>query len=398
MFLKKRAILSTIPIFLFIIYLVYAGVDTVTLNSPENATWSLTGNITFNCTGTPSIDVNVTNVTFYIYNSTGADTYNSSINTSDSPNGTAATRTYTISNIPEAEGFNYTWNCLVEDNTSNTSWASANLTFGVDLTPPAPSILTPSNASQDRDGTVTFIYNVSDNSSITNCTLFISGAADQTNTTVVRDTNLTFTKESISSTNALEWFISCYDLAGRQGNTSKYYLDTVRISESSGGGYGGRTYKEGEVTNAEISLKVKSRDNIRFSYLGNEHELKVVSLSSSKISLKIYSDPIELELPVGTSSLVDLDGDNEKDIKITFEGLEYSKAILTIENYIAPKTKLETPSEVTNQQEESGDVAAEVTQPPVESPADKTDTTWAWILGILVVGIIVLYFVTKKKK
>ena len=95
---------------------------TVSLSSPTNNTVQFNQNITFNCSAN---DVQLDNLTLYVYNSTG-DIYNSTeVSDVSGVNGDLSKE---ITNIPYGS---YEWNCLAYDNNGNFSFASNNtLTIG----------------------------------------------------------------------------------------------------------------------------------------------------------------------------------------------------------------------------------------------------------------------------
>jgi len=101
----------------------------VILNSPENNANLSNATITFNCTA--SDDINLENVTLYVWNSTGGLYYNETNSTPQ--NNTPAIFTKTVT--PDG---NYTWNCEACDNatTPQCVFNESNRTFTVDSNAP----------------------------------------------------------------------------------------------------------------------------------------------------------------------------------------------------------------------------------------------------------------------
>jgi len=315
-------------------YFVYATVSSVNLISPANATWNLTGNMTFTCNATAS-GATIQNVTLYIWNSTGV--YTTQTNTTAGTADGTVIRTFTITNIPEESGLNYTWNCLAYDNTSASSWASANYTFGVDLNAPNVSLVSPSNRSTDDDGTVTFKYTVVDTATtVPNCTLYLAGTATQTDTSITESTNQTFTVTNPTQSDNLAWFVSCYDSNGRQGNSTTYYLDTY--NNPSPGGSSRNKYEHGELTRTKTQYKLNYKDYIKFQYKGEDHRLTLTKKRTDYMEVEISSDPITVRVNSGETENVDIDGDSTYDLSVSYEGLDGSKAIVSIAEYVAPVT------------------------------------------------------------
>ncbi|MEA2036837.1 MAG: hypothetical protein U9O94_04975, partial [Nanoarchaeota archaeon] len=111
-----------------------------------------------------------------------------------------------------------------------------------DISSPNITLSSPANSSTwTSSSTVTFSYIVTDNGNVTNCSLLIGGSIDQTDTTITKGTQQSFTKTLSNS--EYNWSIRCNDTAGNLGNSSVYYL-TVSYSASPGqhsspGGGGG---------------------------------------------------------------------------------------------------------------------------------------------------------------
>jgi hypothetical protein len=230
-------------------YFVYASVSSVGLITPTNQTWDLDGDISFSCNATPSAGLNINNITLYVWNESGATTYNTSLNTTAGATATTVDRNFTLTSIPELQGLNYTWNCLAYDNESNSAWGS-NYTFGVDTTVPTVTLISPANNSADTDGTVTFTYNVTDvASNISNCSVYLEGLEVKTNSSITKNSNQTIEVVGVIESNTLPWYIGCYDNRGRQANSSSYYVDTLADSsaDSPGGSNGATNYQLGSL-------------------------------------------------------------------------------------------------------------------------------------------------------
>jgi len=94
----------------------------VSLLSPVNNTVQFTQNITFNCSAN---DVQLDNITLYVYNSSGDIYNNPEINDIDGTNG------YLEVNVTNMSYGDYTWNCLAYDEASNFSFATNNFTLTI---------------------------------------------------------------------------------------------------------------------------------------------------------------------------------------------------------------------------------------------------------------------------
>lgn len=92
----------------------------------------------------------------------------------------------------------------------------------LDITLPIIMQIFPGNNSKIGTNDINFQYNVSDSSEIANCSLFINGTLNQTNSSVLRDTVQTFFLTVADGD--YSWRIDCYDNASnfRQGSTSNF--------------------------------------------------------------------------------------------------------------------------------------------------------------------------------
>lgn len=110
--------------------------------------------------------------------------------------------------------------------------------IGGDLISPVITLVTPYDNAEDTDGIVTFVYRVSDTSAISNCSIYLDGIREQTDTTITRNIQQTFTINNIKVSQKIVWYVSCTDQANNIGTSSTRNLDT-ELGGSGGGGGGG---------------------------------------------------------------------------------------------------------------------------------------------------------------
>lgn len=82
-------------------------------------------------------------------------------------------------------------------------------------------------------------------------------------------------------------------------------------------------------TIAEQNMSVG--DVLGISLDGEDHTVELVDMSPTTITLMFKSDPMRVDLDVGDSQEVDLDGDGVNDVKATFNGFVNGKADITYE-------------------------------------------------------------------
>jgi len=119
----------------------------------------------------------------------------------------------------------YNITAIYNETANYLSGGNIHFLFVSDITPPVINLIYPGNNSKIGTNDINFQYNVSDSSEIANCSLFINGTLNQTNSSVLRDTVQTFflTVED----GDYSWRIDCYDNASnfRQGDT--YYFTSL---------------------------------------------------------------------------------------------------------------------------------------------------------------------------
>ncbi|MFH1641752.1 MAG: CARDB domain-containing protein [Nanoarchaeota archaeon] len=90
--------------------------------------------------------------------------------------------------------YNWSINCTdASDNANTNSSEVRNLTVIKVTSGPFIYLESPANNTQDIDGNVSFIYNVSQQLSVANCSLIINNSINRTNASITRDVSLNFT-------------------------------------------------------------------------------------------------------------------------------------------------------------------------------------------------------------
>lgn len=109
--------------------------------------------------------------------------------------------------------------------TLNNTYTLKNITIE-DTTPPNITLISPKNNHITNDASVVFEYNVTDNSDLLNCSLYIDNVFQQANYTAQKSQILSF-DDTIAEGNHT-WYIECYDTIYHRGLSSIYniILDT----------------------------------------------------------------------------------------------------------------------------------------------------------------------------
>jgi len=398
---KKGIFLFTLIILVCLAYFSDAKISQVTLKEPVNMTWSTNGSLMFKCNATANESNYITNVTLYVWTNDSTATYNTSFdNTNGSVNGTVDNVTFTLTSIPERQGYNYTWNCMWMDNASNKGWSTANKSFGVDTNVPAVALVSPSNGGQDLDRNIDFTYNVTDNNTIQNCSVYINNVLNSSDTSVSKGVNEIITVLNVNQTDSLTWYVRCYDGANRSTNSSTYTVDTYDNSPStSGGGGSGGSNRDDMGNIEELQTMTKTLEENSYLYVtasGTKHKLKVGKIGNGSVNVTLYSTVISNIIKLGETKVFDLEGDYDLSVKLN--SIAEDSVSLTLKNVkttlpnIQQSPQTETTGTIETPQESPSTPVSES-----EGVVKEQNYTFLWIIIGLVV-IIGTYFVVVKKK
>jgi hypothetical protein len=170
----------------------------ITLISPDNNTLDTDGERTFSYNVTDTIS-NITSCTLYI---DGQSYTNTSVQK-------GVTQYFTVTDLTTQT---YYWNisCTDASESQNQNISeNRNLTVTLDLQAPDVALITPPNYTQEVNNTVTFSYNVSDTSTIANCSLILNDTVNLTNSSITKNVRLNFTLDMPNGT--YEWSVNCTD-------------------------------------------------------------------------------------------------------------------------------------------------------------------------------------------
>jgi hypothetical protein len=194
---------------------------TSTLSLPTDDTLSLPTTITFECNGTD--DSQLSNVTWYLYNITG-DEINS---TEEDWAGTSNSSTFQHE-IPDLRT-NYTWNCLVYDNASQSDWGNSNFTLQIDNKGFLENSITYNNVVSSGS-TQDFVLNMTyDNNYYTGISVQLTyNNTNHSTTQSGSGSDLTFTGTiSVTSVDSAENKSFYFDVALTNSSGTYYYQSTV---------------------------------------------------------------------------------------------------------------------------------------------------------------------------
>jgi len=310
----------------------------IQINSPLNTSFINSGrfNLTLNEQGSCN------------YSLTQGST-NHTMNTTDSLIFSASNTTL------QESGYNITYFCADFAGNKNSSSVS----FTVDTTLPVINVFDPSEGySFEGTRSVTFTYNVSDASNVSNCSLILNNVIVSTNTSLNTSINQSFLRSISPGT--YTWGINCTDLAGNTRNASSRSLVSTAVvsaTVSSGGGGGGGggggsspTPEQSKVplkkentlqNNPSVPKEINSEDKERiqeikekeiFNFLleGKSHSLKIERIFPNEVEILLQSDPIFLKLKLGEEKKVKLSNGTYYDLLLKLESIKNQTANITL--------------------------------------------------------------------
>ena len=372
----------------------------VNLISPANNSFlnMASQNQSFSCNAT-SLNSNLTNVTFYLWNSSSL-VYNITQNITGTSNQANFSYNFSSEN-------NYFWNCIAYNNDSFSN-SNSNYTLAYDSTKPQINLISPDNSSTwTSSSTVSFSYNVSD-ISVTNCSLIINNAVDQTDSSITVNTTETFTK-SLSNGN-YNWSINCTDSAVNINNSELRVLTvsyTAPVVQNTGGGGGGGslTSKTYTITTEQAlggyTQTLSKSDKIKFTFFDEkeeQHTLAVDNLTENSVSLTIQSSIIKLKLGIGQSAKLNLTSADYYNFYIKLNSIANNKADITIQTI---HEQIPKSPEITGKviEESVGEMSKETGE---ETQQQKQIIIWDYIknllIAMLIIAVLVVLFSKSRKK
>lgn len=118
------------------------------------------------------------------------------------------------------------WNVTCQDNAGNTN-TSATQNFSIVDIPPTINLLT-QDYNWFNTSSITLEYNTTDNNQIVNCSLYINGIFNQSNQTIINESDTN--NFSISASDGIyNWTVNCSDDASltTQPTEKNFYIDTI---------------------------------------------------------------------------------------------------------------------------------------------------------------------------
>ena len=297
------------------------------LNSPENNS-AVNTSQQFNCSVDSSIPIK--NLTFNLWNLNGLN-YSNTTNITGTSNSSLFTYNFSVQD-------NYQWNCLAFNNNSESSYANYNNSIIYDITPPNVSSVAPfPSDEQSSSVSKTFLYNVSDNLEINNCSLIVNNTILQTNSSI---TNQSINQSFIQTftPGVYNWSINCSDYGNNVANSSIQTFTITSppvVSHSSGGGGGGgggggQSYQTINLNESDFQSGITKTLGVKDKIIFNNHSLTINQINANSINITLRSDPTNASLYIGEEIKFNLTNSFYYDLYIKLENISNNKVNITI--------------------------------------------------------------------
>jgi len=350
-------------------------------------------NQTFNC-NVSSIE-ELSNITFYLWNSTGIENTSVSIKS-----GLENSSSY---NYNFSHEDSYKWDCLGYDVSGNSAFASSNYSLNYGTTIPVVTLVSPSNDTSQEEGTIHFQFNVSDSQEILQCYSVLNGVIGEYNSTFINQSSTNTISYSVGDGN-YNWSINCTDIAGNMGNSATRELNltaTPQVQQNNGGGGSSSTNSfwtkvySAAAEDFEVGytheLAVKERIKVR---LGNEdHHVGVILINKTSAKINISSKPQQAIFTIGEVKNFDVNEDNILDLSVKLNSIKSNKANVTVTQISIPISLGEsTTNSSANETNQTG-------SGPTEDTGGTRGLFWnIAIIIVLVIAGIVFYLFERDKK
>lgn len=169
-------------------------------------------------------------------------------------------------------------------------------------------------------------------------------------------------------------------------------------SSSSSRGGGGSSqldivYNLGDIT-AGVASILNTGDTALFLIENKQHTTKVNFIGNDFIEVTISSSPIAAKVSIGEAKQFDVDDDQVNDFELILTNIASRKAYLTFKSL-----KPQSISQELSKEEAAPDIGLEgITGSAVRETSGNRAIGWGIVIAILVLGLIVTYFIARKRK
>jgi hypothetical protein len=240
--------------------------------------------------------------------------------------------------------------------------------------------------ANSTDGDKTFYYNISDDSNISGCTLYLDDVGGVNNSTTINKSENNSLGGTTISVGTHSAYVSCIDQWGNVGNSSNVTFEVIAVLEETPTSSGGSTSYglSSEALENGFSRNVGSNFVWKFNAGNENHTITFNDIYTDSLVFTIASTPRIFTVKLNESILIDVEEDGVYDLNITYNKYYGRLANVGIKA-VSVKYGEEDIGVV-----DSGETEVEV----IVEPESNTD----WIIGIIVVALIIIGLVLVNKR
>ena len=227
--------------------------------------------------------------------------------------------------------------------------------------------------------TINFQFNVSDDSDISNCSVYISETGYDNSTAINK--SLTNTISASLSSGSYSWYVNCTDNIGNEGNSSSRSFTITAPATTSSSSGGSPSFYPTQSNLKDGYLKSMGRNwKLKFDVKNESHELKLNKIDkvNKTATVSVSSELQTKVLSVGEEWKVDLDNDDFYDLLVRLDNVTLFRAdifVMEIDESIFVDV-------ISGNVVEGGESFEEV--------EEEIGYFWVWVVGVIVLVLIVV--------
>lgn len=331
----------------------------------------------------------IQNILIRLYNSTRTSI--NSTNISVVIGAASGSSMVNFSGLPEGT---YYFNATVNDTFGYSNATLPTRIIRLDKTVPIINLSAPANGVSSTADAYNFTFNVTDSSTISNCSVIVLSA------TTITTINYTGGENGIYvgsfPAGSYDWSINCTDTANNVANSSSrsfIVLATAASTADSSGGSGttGITYNPGEKLVGGYELQASKNTNVNFNVGSEKHILTLTDVTSTTVKIRLASNnPIVDTLVKGQMKEYDVNVDGVYDLSVFVKDITGSKATLVLKS-ITKQVPVQEASQQAGKTQTGGEA-------PQYAPVSGQSSSWVWVVAVLLVVVVIVIVVTIAKK
>ncbi|MDD5193924.1 MAG: hypothetical protein PHF67_05055 [Candidatus Nanoarchaeia archaeon] len=268
------------------------------------------------------------------------------------------------------------------------------------------TLIDPADSTSATTTAYNFTFNVTDQSTISNCSLIFDGSVINVLTGINNTGGTMGMYNSSLSVAAHTWSVNCTDSFNNQANSSSRTLTisapAATTTPTSGGGGVAPEWTSTKVLSytefsSGVIKELKTRERVKVEVGSASHYIGVKELTEMSVKIEVSSTPQTATLNVGEEKKFDVNGDGSYDVIVGLRSIIINEASLYIKSIdekiikeIAPPVEATTTPETTTAQ-------------PTETLAETSGTSWGlWIIviviAIAIIIVVIILVINQRKK